>query len=57
MYERKFDVDIAAQELVEDYKILKNVIAPSPQYSASGLYAPGVNNLDTFQSPRKYLQQ
>ncbi|GFS05918.1 heparanase [Elysia marginata] len=57
LYERKFGIDISAEKLVGDYETLRNVTAEMPQYAASGVYAPGVNNLDHFSSSRKYLTQ
>ncbi|KAK3755114.1 hypothetical protein RRG08_041028 [Elysia crispata] len=57
LYERKFGVILEADQLVKDYSTLKDLLSQMPQYAASGLYAPGVNNLDTFSSSRKYLAQ
>ncbi|KAK3755118.1 hypothetical protein RRG08_041032 [Elysia crispata] len=57
LYERKFHIHLEADELAKDYSTLKDLLSQMPQYAASGLYAPGVNNLDTFSSSRKYLAQ
>ena len=57
LYDRKFGVDLDAVTLANDYHTLKDLISSKPQFKDSGIYAPGVNNLDVFSSPRKFLAE
>lgn len=57
LYDRKFGVDINATKLAGDIHTLKDIVSEMPQYSTSGIYAPGVSNVGQFATSRKYLAE
>ncbi|GFN98971.1 heparanase [Plakobranchus ocellatus] len=55
LYKRKYNINIGAHELADDFHILKDLIAEFPQYDVSGIYGPDPTNLDKHKSARNYL--